>query len=272
MLEQSPTTAAVQLEVIDKGTCTLTHPIPLLFVHGSWHGAWCWDDHFLDFFAGNGYRALAVSLRGHGESPLPGRLRSCSCTDYVNDVRAVAESLPAHPVLIGHSMGGYVVQKYLESRAAPAGVLLGSMSTRGIQRLMLRLATRHPWLVARSLIAGKSVACVNTPARARELLFSAGVPGADVVRHVARLREESQRVLLDGMVFNVSRPARVATPLLVLGGEHDRCFTPKDVNALACSYRTEAEIFPAMGHDMMLEPGWEAVAERIHAWLGSRGL
>jgi hypothetical protein len=27
-----------------------------------------------------------------------------------------------------------------------------------------------------------------------------------------------------------------------------------------------------MGHDMMLEPGWAAVAERIHAWLGTLGL
>ncbi len=42
------------LEVIDKGSCSQAHPVPLLFVHGGWHGAWCWDDHFLDFFAGCG--------------------------------------------------------------------------------------------------------------------------------------------------------------------------------------------------------------------------
>ena len=35
---------------------------------------------------------------------------------------------------------------------------------------------------------------------------------------------------------------------------------------------TEAEFFPSMGHDMMLEPGWVAVAERIHTWLGTHGL
>src|SRR5215813_5709991 len=59
------------LEVIDKGSCTEAHPVPLLFVHGGWHGAWCWDDHFLDFFADAGYRAVALSLRGHGASPTP---------------------------------------------------------------------------------------------------------------------------------------------------------------------------------------------------------
>jgi hypothetical protein len=27
-----------------------------------------------------------------------------------------------------------------------------------------------------------------------------------------------------------------------------------------------------MGHNMMLEPGWAAVADRIHTWLGTRRL
>lgn len=95
---------ATQLEVIDKGVCTPVHPVPLVFVHGAWHGAWCWDEYFLDYFAGQGYRALAVSLRGHGKSPTPKPLRDCSCADYVNDVRSVAGRLPTAPVVIGHSL------------------------------------------------------------------------------------------------------------------------------------------------------------------------
>jgi pimeloyl-ACP methyl ester carboxylesterase len=59
------------LEVIDKGSGSEAHPAPLLFVHGGWHGAWCWDEHFLRFFADKGYQALAVSLRGHGNSQSP---------------------------------------------------------------------------------------------------------------------------------------------------------------------------------------------------------
>jgi hypothetical protein len=31
------------LEVIDRGTCSESHPVPLLFVHGAWHAAWCWE-------------------------------------------------------------------------------------------------------------------------------------------------------------------------------------------------------------------------------------
>lgn len=50
------------LEVIDKGNGTDEHSAPLLFVHGAWHGSWCWDENFLDFFAARGYRAIAASL------------------------------------------------------------------------------------------------------------------------------------------------------------------------------------------------------------------
>lgn len=49
--------ASRMLELIDKGFCSHTHPTPLLFIHGAWHAAWCWDDHFLDFFADWGFRA-----------------------------------------------------------------------------------------------------------------------------------------------------------------------------------------------------------------------
>ena len=61
--------ASVRLEVIDRGSTTDAHPVPLLFVHGAWHAAWCWEENFLGFFADRGYRALALSFRGHGGSP-----------------------------------------------------------------------------------------------------------------------------------------------------------------------------------------------------------
>jgi alpha-beta hydrolase superfamily lysophospholipase len=44
------------------------------------------------------------------------------------------------------------------------------------------------------------------------------------------------------------------------------------VHSTARAYRTTAEVFPNMGHDMMLEPGWATVAERIHNWLTASGL
>ncbi len=85
------------LEMIDKGSATESHPVPLLFVHGATAAAWYWEENFLDFFADNGYRAVALNLRGHGGSPASKPLNKCTIADYVDDVRSVAATLPATP-------------------------------------------------------------------------------------------------------------------------------------------------------------------------------
>jgi pimeloyl-ACP methyl ester carboxylesterase len=97
------------LEVIDKGSATESHPVPLLFVHGTWHAAWCWDEHFLDLFGDKGFRAVAVSLRSHGASAISKPLNSVTFADYVDDVHITVDMLGSEPVLIGHSLGGLVV-------------------------------------------------------------------------------------------------------------------------------------------------------------------
>jgi pimeloyl-ACP methyl ester carboxylesterase len=261
------------LEVIDKGSCSDANPAPLLFVHGSWHGAWCWDAHFLDFFADKGYRALAVSLRGHGKSPTSKPLHTCSIADYVDDVASVADRLPTRPVVIGHSLGGDVVQKYLESHQAPAGVLLASFPPQGIAAVYSRFARRHPWLTAKSAVTGDTMAMVGNAAFVREYMFSPGTPESVITDCVKRVQQESWRALnVDATFRNLPRPEIVTAPVLVLGAECDGAFTADEVRATARAYRTEAEFFPNMGHDMMLEPGWAAVAERIHAWLQTRDL
>src|ERR1700721_1001285 len=119
------------LEVIDKGCISESHRVPLLFVHGAWHGAWCWDEHFLGYFSERGFSAHAVSLRGHGESEGKEGLRSVRLSDFVEDLKQTVDSLPATPILIGHSMGGFVVQKYLERSRVPLAVLLASVPPTG---------------------------------------------------------------------------------------------------------------------------------------------
>lgn len=260
------------LEVIDRGAVSRSHPVPLLFVHGAWHAAWCWDQHFLSFFAGRGYRALALSLRGHGGSPADKPLRRCSVADFADDVGAVANSLPTAPVIIGHSMGGLIVQKYLESNHAPAGVLMSSMPPQGNLGSTMRWIRHHPWHFVKMTATGKALPYISTPPLARERFFSAHTPESDVAQYAARLQEDSARVGLDCLVLSLPRPDRVTTPLLVLGAEDDGAHTRKEVLATARAYRTEAEFFPDMGHNMMLEPGWDAVAARIDGWLGNRGL
>lgn len=255
------------LEVIDKGSCSALHPAPLLFVHGSWHAAWCWDEYFLGFFADRGYRAVALSLRNHGASHRKSP-RRCSVGDWVGDVASVAENLPTPPVVIGHSMGGLVVQKYLEDHPAPAGVLLASVPVSGAGRALFRMMRRHPWRSAAASLAGKSRRALNTPEITREYFYSPGIAESDVARYAGLLDEEYfGRQTLDSTMLSLPQPHRVTTPLLVLGAECDACFSPDEVRETARAYGTEAEFFPGMAHNMMLEPGWASVAARIDSWL-----
>ncbi len=267
------------LEVIDKGSATESHPVPLLFVHGAAHGAWCWDEYFLDFFADRGFRAVALSLRGHGASPSSKPLRACSVADFVEDLVSVANTLPAAPVVVGHSQGGFVVQKYLESRDAPAAVLVASTPPQGAAAGLLRFAgsqllatVRHPWLGAKAVLNGKTLPAFEvTDARIREAFFCSLTPDAEVSRYRERLQTEiSARAFLDMVLLNLPKPNLVKTPVLVLGSQYDGSVSERELHATARAYKTRAEIFPGMGHDMMLEPGWHAVAERIDGWLGAR--
>jgi pimeloyl-ACP methyl ester carboxylesterase len=260
------------LEVIDKGSCRDAHRTPLLFVHGAWHAAWCWDEGFLDFFADNGFRALALSLRAHGRSSTTRPIRTISIADYVQDVMTVAQTLPTAPVVVGHSMGGFVVQKYLEVHRAPAGVLLASVPPRGVGPFLMRWTRQQPWPVTRALLTGKSLHTFESPNTVRDKFYSQHTPEADVLRYAARLQEESQRASHDAAWLLLPRPKRVTTPLLVLGAGADGCFTVKEVHATARAYGAEAEVFPGMGHNMMLGPGWRDVAQRILSWLTGQGM
>lgn len=259
------------LEVISKGASTGAHRTPLLFVHGGWHGAWCWADNFLDYFAGQGFLAAAVSLRGHAGSSSPGSLNSCTIADYVDDVAAAAAQLGSTPVVVGHSMGGFVTQKYLEKHHAPAGVLMASMPSRAAHRaaVAFRIMRAHPTVSFRSYTVGTTADLVNTPRLAREHFFCDSTPESVVAACAERLQAESHH---GGGLRIRFRRGRVGTPLLVLGGEEDRAVSTREVHATARDYGTKAEMFAGMGHNMMLESGWPRVAERIQDWLGARGI
>jgi alpha-beta hydrolase superfamily lysophospholipase len=62
---------------------------PILFVHGLWHRAWCWEEHFVPWFQQRGYEARAITLRRHDQRHAPG-LRTMRIRDYVEDVAAAA--------------------------------------------------------------------------------------------------------------------------------------------------------------------------------------
>ena len=116
----------------------------LLFVHGAYSSASCWQPHFLPWFSRQGYDCWAVSLRGHGNSPDRRHLQQYAIADYVNDVAWACGQLAQPAVLIGHSMGGFVLQQYLRQHTAAATILLASVPPGGLLASTWRLGLTAP--------------------------------------------------------------------------------------------------------------------------------
>lgn len=119
-------------------------PPPLLFLHGSFHGAWCWSEHYFSYFTDRGYTVVAASWRGTGGTPvIDTAMKKVPIQCHVQDLGALLQALPSflhekqrkshslsshsnnvalNPVVICHSFAGIAVMKYLEVYAADSTV------------------------------------------------------------------------------------------------------------------------------------------------------
>lgn len=264
-----PVLAAPELEVISHEPHQPVSRTPLLFVHGAYAGAWCWEEFFLPYLARQGFSVHAVSLRGHGRSGGHELLHQAGLRDYVADLRRTIQALPRPPVLIGHSMGGMVVQKYLERyQEAPAAVLMASVPPSGLGAPTLQLMLGDPWLFTQiQLVHGMSPHLADMQT-ARRAVFSDDLPDEELYRYMDRFQGESQRAIWDMMMGDLPRLWKMPrVPMLVMGAEQDGLFTPAAVRETAAAYGTEAVLFPEMNHAMMLERNWQDVADYLVGWL-----
>ncbi len=239
---------------------------PLLFIHGAYFGAWCWEEHFLPFFAKQGWASYAVSLSGHGGSRKQGLLGTYSIDDYVADVVEVVHSLPAPPILIGHSMGGMVVQKYLEKAPAAGAVLLCSVPPQGLVSSALGLMLTKPNLLADlNSVIGGGQASLNS---LKEALFHQPVDDDTLMRYLNLSQPESYRAIWDMTWFNLPNTQVMhRPPMMILGAQYDQLIPPDQIQLTAQTYGQEAIIVPDIGHGVMLEKDWKKVAELIVGWL-----
>jgi pimeloyl-ACP methyl ester carboxylesterase len=81
-----------------------------LFLHGSWHGAWCWHK-VLPCIAAEGHEALAIDLPGRGRAPARHALVGMK---QMVDAAAAALSATAKTTIVVHSRSGIVASMLAE--------------------------------------------------------------------------------------------------------------------------------------------------------------
>ena len=254
------------LEVFSCKPTRKTGQPSLLFVHGAFAGAWMWTETFMPVLAEAGYPCYAVSLRGHGGSDGRDHIDWHSINDYVDDLVKVVSQMDEPAVLVGHSMGGFVVQKYLEHHQAAGVVLLCSVPPQGLVASQFHLMFQKPHLFAdlNSIMTGD---CSDV-ATLREALFAGEVDESMLNAWLTRMQAESHRALWDMSMFNLpnlqgmNRP-----PMLILGAEKDVLVPAFLVQTTAQTYGLHAHIFRDMGHAVTHEKELPLVAATIGKWL-----
>jgi pimeloyl-ACP methyl ester carboxylesterase len=234
----------------------------ILLVHGAWHGSWCWDN-FIDYLSRRGHDVRTVQLGGHHR---PSGRTWYRVHHYVKDVERAAVEFSSPPILVGHSMGGLVVQKYLERNPAHGAALMASFPPQGTVAAVARLARQQPIALLKSTLLLRLKPFIGSCQLVRELFFTSETPQEIVDHCFMHVQDESYLAFVDTMIV-LPRPRHIQVPVLVLGAERDAFFTVSEVRDTARAYRTEAQIFSGMGHNMMLDQGWQKVADQIDCWM-----
>jgi pimeloyl-ACP methyl ester carboxylesterase len=232
----------------------------LLLLHGAGCGGWVWD--FLsDFFQDAGYPVEVLDFTRQAQG------RDAGLGDYVAQARAALARIGGPVVAIGHSLGALVAQRLLLEPPLAAAALLCPVPPEGLWFSAARLAFADPSLFAEA--ARMEAPPGSAPPELAGSLFGPAMPEEAARRLIARMGGESPTALWEAQAPQpVPHGWLHRRPVLVLGAGADRLIPGDAVERCALWHGAPAPDFlPGLGHLMMLEPGWPAVAERLLAWL-----
>lgn len=238
----------------------------IIFIHGACMGAWVWEDNFLPYFFNKGFNTYALSLRNHGASENNGKLRWTSIKEYVEDLTQVIDSIDGAIYLVGHSMGGFTIQHYLQKPTSKvkAAALLCSVSNKGLWKLVSKLLVDFPIRFLIAIMSLSWLPIVKDKKGLKKLMFSKDYPIENMDSITKKLQNESFLAFLEMVFLRLPRKFQLKTPLMVLGAENDYLVSETDTRKMGKHYHVEPIIIPNASHCFMLEDDWIDVAEKIN--------
>jgi pimeloyl-ACP methyl ester carboxylesterase len=265
----------------------MTNPTPVIFIHGLWLHASSWQP-WAGLFAGEGYQPLMPGWPGDCDTVAETRDNPESVADYgvddvVNHYAAIIATLPAKPVLIGHSFGGMIAQKLLAQELAGAAVAIDAAQIKGV--LPLPLSALRSTLPVFKNPANKHKAVSLTPEQFRYAFGNAlSEEESDALCRRWAIPAPGRPLFEAASAnFNPHASTKVDThnssrgPLLLISGGKDHTVPESVVRATLAQYRhseavTDIIDFPGRGHSLIIDSGWKEVATTSLDWLRRQSL
>jgi pimeloyl-ACP methyl ester carboxylesterase len=254
-------------------------PRTIVFIHGMYMTPLCWEK-WIDTFDAKGFKSIAPPWPGHNgpvqelrrrPDPELGNLSLSQVVDFYSDF---IRGLDQKPILIGHSMGGLVVQCLLQNETAAAGVAIDSAPPMGV------LSARWSFLKSNwphiNPFAPLGQPVEMTFERFQYAFANTLSPGEQQAAYERYVVPESRRVPRESLItrvdFRKSHP-----PLLLIAGESDNIIPASLVKANHRRYKpspsiTDFKEFSGRTHMIIGQAGWEEIATYILAWLGKKVL
>lgn len=254
----------------------------IVFIHGMYMTPLCWE-HWVEHFQARGYRCLAPGWPGRDQPvetlrqnhPDP-ELSRLTLSQVVDHLAGAVAALDEKPILIGHSMGGLVVQLLLQRDLPAAGVAVDSAPPPGVFTTKWSFIKSN-WPHINPFVPKSQP--VQMSFERFQYAFANGLPLA--VQRAAYERyivPESRRVPAESLTgaarvdFKRERP-----PLLLIAGSNDHII-PASLNRSNFSkYRgspaiTDFKEFAGRTHFIIGQENWEEVADYVLSWLSTRGV
>ena len=277
---------------------------PIVFLHGSFHGAWCWAENFFGYFASDGYPVIAPSWRGTGGTYAGDGVKKVKIMEHTADficlldqLREIAnlQSTSEPPVVVAHSFGGLAVMKALEEDPTIGTKLSGivmmcSVPPSGNGKMTMRYLKRSLVDSYKITVGFAMKRCLRNEDLCRQLFFGGskkvlsdgsiedyGVSDADVKRFQEYFARDSVATI-DLLDLAKKLPSQRAIngrapfvdalpPCLVIGAIDDFIVDKEGVDETARYFRVDRPIVVDSPHDVMLGGKWKNAAEELSTWL-----
>lgn len=259
----------------------------IVLIHGLWMTPLSfelWAHHYSE----SGYDVYAPSWPGMERDIRALRRAPETCAELgighiVGHYERFVLGLDEPPILIGHGLGGLVVQALLDHGLGTCGVAVASAPIKGIWTLPYT----KMWMVTPQLLSPRShrrwislspeqfhrgFMHNTTPLEARSFYERHVVPAPR--RALLQLQLANLNPFAETAI-NVKRNNRA--PLLMIAGSQDELAPPAMVRANARAYRdslatTEYREFKGRSHFLIAQRGWQEIADYAIDWVRDQEL